>query len=126
MIKREIFLQPARSVPDIHEILADTLNFPAYYGGNLDALYECLAEIEEDTCVGIHGPVPEELSDYLPRVLGVFRDAERDNPRLCVFSFTDEKPPGGMYDTEELFAEEDAEMMGLYVGPGEENGENRF
>lgn len=30
---------------EIHEFLKDALDFPEYYGNNLDAFYDCLTEI---------------------------------------------------------------------------------
>ena len=27
---------------ELHELLAQALGFPAWYGGNMDALYDCL------------------------------------------------------------------------------------
>ena len=30
---------------DIHKILKNSLNFPDYYGGHLDALYDCLTDM---------------------------------------------------------------------------------
>lgn len=30
-----------------HEIIADSLGFPEYYGKNLDALFDCLLELPE-------------------------------------------------------------------------------
>ena len=33
---------------EIHEYLADTLEFPSYYGRNLDALHDCLTDLAED------------------------------------------------------------------------------
>ena len=35
------------SMEDIHNILAQQLEFPAWYGGNLDALHDCLTELHE-------------------------------------------------------------------------------
>ncbi|WP_340538668.1 barstar family protein [Nocardioides sp. GXZ039] len=35
------------SVPDLHEALSQALDLPEYYGRNLDALAECLAELPE-------------------------------------------------------------------------------
>ena len=37
------------TMDEIHEHLAKELNFPAYYGKNLDALYDCLTDISEET-----------------------------------------------------------------------------
>ena len=34
-----------------HEILAEKLGFPPYYGRNLDALHDCLTDIAEDTAI---------------------------------------------------------------------------
>lgn len=33
---------------ELHHYLAKELNFPDYYGNNLDALYDCLTEISTD------------------------------------------------------------------------------
>ena len=32
-----------------HETVAKALNFPAWYGGNLDALHDCLTDIHTET-----------------------------------------------------------------------------
>lgn len=37
---------------EIHEYLADKMEFPEYYGRNLDALYDCLTDISEPTAIG--------------------------------------------------------------------------
>ena len=34
-----------KSKEDLHQLFRDTLSFPAWYGNNLDALYDCLTEI---------------------------------------------------------------------------------
>ncbi len=33
-----------QSKEDLHRIFRDILSFPQHYGGNLDALYDCLTE----------------------------------------------------------------------------------
>lgn len=74
-----------KNAEQVHRYLALELDFPDYYGENLDALYDMLTEIAEDTCVGIFEPEEEtELSGYLSRVKRVFQDAEEENPHLCV------------------------------------------
>ena len=79
-------LNPARTVERIHEYLKFELEFSDYYGGNLDALYDELTSVTEDTCVGVFCPPDDgsRVSDYLGRVKKVMKDAERDNPRLCI------------------------------------------
>ena len=42
-------LNPARSVEWIHEYLKFALEFDDYYGKNLDALYDQLTSVKEDT-----------------------------------------------------------------------------
>ena len=37
------------TMDQIHEYLAKELNFPPYYGKTLDALYDCLTDITEET-----------------------------------------------------------------------------
>ena len=73
----------------IHEQFKEELQFPEYYGMNLDALYDCLTDIREDTVIGLY--LPEERYDYFGRLCHTLRDAERANPHLAVvFSDPDE------------------------------------
>lgn len=66
----------------LHNALADALDFPEWYGKNLDALHDCLAEIGEDTHLTV-----VNLS-YLDRFAVGFRrvllDAQEENPHLKV------------------------------------------
>lgn len=60
-----------------HDYLKDVLNFPEYYGKNLDALYDCLCEIGVETeIVLING---EGLSKDL---IDTFIDASKENELL--------------------------------------------
>lgn len=69
----------------VQDYLAFKLEFPDYYGKNLDALYDCLAEIGEDTCIGVFEPERDGEEDrYLRMVKKVLRDAEEENSHLCV------------------------------------------
>ena len=71
----------------VQEYLALELDFPDYYGRNLDALYDMLTEISEDTCIGIFEPEEErEIDRYIHKVKRVMWDAEEENPHLCVIS----------------------------------------
>ncbi|MBR0164501.1 MAG: barstar family protein [Lachnospiraceae bacterium] len=83
----------------LHDVLQEAFDFPSHYGRNLDALYDLLCEISEDTCVAVIFPersmadaadddaptsAGSELSVYLDKLLLTFTDAEFDNPHLCV------------------------------------------
>lgn len=77
---------PARTVEWIHDYLSFEMEFPDYYGNNLDALYDQLTSLTEDTCLGVFCPPKEDtrISEYLERVCKVMKDAEEENPHLCV------------------------------------------
>lgn len=69
----------------VQDYLALSMDFPEHYGKNLDALYDLLTELAEDTCVGIFAPGEEHPAyRYLQKVKRVFHDAELENPHLCV------------------------------------------
>ena len=72
------------SMEDIHKILAQQLEFPEWYGGNLDALHDCLTDFHEDVDVSIVHP--EALLDTLGSAYGrlcrVLSDSAEENPYL--------------------------------------------
>lgn len=51
------------SMSEIHNIFSEELNFPDYYGRNLDALYDCLCDVAEEVEIIIEER--EELSENL-------------------------------------------------------------
>ena len=67
------------SVEELHAAIRTAFEFPEHYGGNLDALWDCLTDY-------VDGPVTVEwssfekckssLGDYVDNVVTVFRDAE--------------------------------------------------
>ncbi len=69
----------------MHEHIAKVLHFPQYYGKNLDALYDCLSEIDTDTCIGIYYDKNSENYAYVKRILQVFDDIEIENRHVKVF-----------------------------------------
>ena len=69
----------------LHDLLAAKLSLPDYYGRNLDALYDCLTEIGEDTVIAVYEAEDAGLMDgYMRRFRMVLRDAEEENPHLAV------------------------------------------
>jgi ribonuclease inhibitor len=72
-----------QSAESAHPYLKEVLQFPDYYGNNLDALYECLTDICEPGIIRIQMLLPEG-SDFYRRLLAVMRDAARENPRIEV------------------------------------------
>ena len=56
-----------------HEYLKKIFSFPDYYGNNLDALYDCLSEMQKLNIIILH---EGEADNYYPRVLSVFEDLQ--------------------------------------------------
>ena len=74
------------SMAEIHRALAEELAFPDWYGGNLDALHDCLTEISEETCITILQPeaLLETLGSGYTRLYRVLTDSAEENPYLHV------------------------------------------
>jgi len=66
-----------------HDHLAAQLNFPAWYGRNLDALYDLLCELPASLLVLEHSEtLLAALGDYGTALLNTLKDAAANNPRL--------------------------------------------
>jgi len=69
---------------EAHRYLAEVFSFPDYYGGNLDALYDCLSELPACT-VRLENPWGlVNLGQYAVGLLRTFYDLslERDDFEL--------------------------------------------
>ena len=66
---------------ELHKLLEATFDFPEWYGGNLDALYDCLTDLMEEVDIIIQNAdtFHQKLGDYADRVLRVLQDAEQTN-----------------------------------------------
>ena len=66
-----------------HDCFARVFALPAFYGRNLDALYDVLTELPPCTLLLEHtGCLYDTLGPYAEKLLGVFRDAARDNENI--------------------------------------------
>lgn len=74
------------SMSDIHNIFAEELDFPDYYGRNLDALYDCLGDVFEEVEIVIENR--EELSEMLgvsfDRLCNLLVDVSEENENISV------------------------------------------
>ncbi len=102
---------------EIQSYLARKLDFPDYYGMNLDALYDCLTDIGEYTCIGIFlpGDSGDESGRYLDRVVRVFLDAESENRRLGVIVAGRTTEEDGYEEEDDYVAEADCATEADYV-----------
>ncbi len=68
----------------VHREIKDAMLF--YEGENLDALYDALTDISEETLVLLvnTASVPPSLGDYASATLETFLDAERENPYIKI------------------------------------------
>ncbi len=85
---REILINCSeiRSMAEIHDVLARELNFPQWYGRNLDALHDCLTSLCEETKITfLHFPA---LPFRTVGLLNVLHDSENENEKLEVFLVT--------------------------------------
>ena len=68
-------------IAQVHDYLKEMLEFPEYYGKNLDALCDCLTDLSD---VEITITAPEEDGAIFQKVLRVFKAADRENEGLKV------------------------------------------
>ncbi|NLT40235.1 MAG: barstar family protein [Clostridiales bacterium] len=69
-----------------HAHIAEKLSFPDHYGGNLDALHDCLAEIGEPTQIIINhaDEIVAALGTYGTALLRVLEISARETGMLTV------------------------------------------
>ena len=65
----------------VHNYIANALQFPDWYGRNLDALYDCLTERGGDTVIHLKN-WPQSGPVY--RVGWVIQEAAEENPHVSV------------------------------------------
>ncbi len=79
--------QDFTTLAEVHELLADQLDFPDYYGQNLSALWDCLGDLDGDVRFLVSRDDSEsarkEWFDRLVRVLSR-ADEQLDNIETIV------------------------------------------
>ena len=73
-----------------HKYLAETLEFPEFYGRNLDALCDCMTEKAECTILFKGAAELYKEGGYGAKILEVMRDAAAANPLLKMAMAEDE------------------------------------
>ena len=63
----------------IHEFLSKEMDFPSWYGKNLDALFDCLTEESEEITIVLKGN-----ENFLQGFSSVFHAAAQENPRIHI------------------------------------------
>lgn len=68
----------------LHDALAQALDFPEWYGRNLDALYDCLTDVREETEIQIRNESALEvhLGSYASAFKKVLCRAAKENERI--------------------------------------------
>ena len=69
-----------------HETVAKALNFPAWYGGNLDALHDCLTDIHTETRIRFQNweALENRLGSYAAGAKKAILQATSANPHVAV------------------------------------------
>ncbi|MCM1542318.1 MAG: MBL fold metallo-hydrolase [Blautia sp.] len=92
----------------LHNALAASLRLPDWYGRNLDALYDCLSDIREETEIRFinEEALGSHLGHYGEALKKVIHDACRENPRI---HFTGDS----CAETTETYTQKEAQHMDL-------------
>ena len=79
-------LTPFTEAKALQSYLMKELEFPFYYGRNLDALYDCLTELGQDTRLILTDwhHLEYRLGDYSGKAVYVFHCAAQENPHLKI------------------------------------------
>lgn len=70
----------------LHSRISEKFSFPEYYGNNLDALYDCLTDIKEDTefiLINFQS-LKDSLGKYADQLERVLDDAQDENSHLKI------------------------------------------
>ena len=68
----------------LHDALSAALCLPEWYGRNLDALYDCLTDVQEETVVVLRdqAALEEHLGSYGRRFVRLLEEVSQENPHV--------------------------------------------
>jgi len=88
MARRTIRLDGSRITnrKDMAVYMKEIFSFPETFGGNLDALHDCLSEVNADTVIQLDEEAMRTVCDekYAWKVMRVLLDETEDNPHIRV------------------------------------------
>lgn len=81
-----ITAEEATTRAEFHNVIAQKLSFPDYYGENLDALHDCLTDICSDTTIRIVGfeKMRDNLGNFAKSLSRVLKASADENPKLSI------------------------------------------
>jgi ribonuclease inhibitor len=76
----------------LHRILADLPGFPDWYGKNLDALHDCLTDVQEEICIQVQNAddLTLHLGNYAAAFLNVLAASAKENKKILYIAEPDE------------------------------------
>lgn len=68
----------------LHDTLSAALCLPEWYGRNLDALYDCLTDVQEETVLVLRdrAALEEHLGGYGRRFVRLLEEVSLENPNV--------------------------------------------
>ena len=69
---------------DFYQDIREKMEFPDYFGNNLDALHDCLSEVREETVILLRNRAvfEENLGSYVQKIERVLKESAKENDRL--------------------------------------------
>ena len=79
-------ISACETAEDLHRALAEGLHFPAWYGGNLDALHDCLTDLSDPVHLTVlHAQALEDaLGAYCRSFQRVLSDSAQENEHFTL------------------------------------------
>lgn len=70
----------------LHDIFAEELELPDWYGKNLDALHDCLSEVQEETKILLvnKGLLQDHLGQYARALEKMLQYTAKENTRVLL------------------------------------------